>query len=381
MSKFDILRQEIADLEKQINVLENEISGVNNIRKNIVSSISNRTGLIYNSVNGNYYYETNAKSWYQAEREASGYLSSLVTINESEGYADELRFLHNNFEGVYWTGLTDKVTEGVFEWISGSDDQLFQQLWFPGEPNNHHGNEDYAVAHLSRVRSAYWNDTEYYGGKHGGGKFSIYEIADSTKIREAKQYFGENNVFINQSNGHAYVRSRQSLYWHDARTEAKKFGGDLVVINDLKEYFWLLRSEFYGTYWLGLTDEASEGSWRWVDGSYLASNDFESWAPNEPNNNGEEDYATINLDPDWRYVLNDVSGVELIPGIVEVRVGILDDQLNRLQYELNERVTTLSGIESVYNAQVNYIHGDSGDNFLEGTRRHDYILGYSGWTL
>ena len=40
------------------------------------------------------------------------------------------------------------------------------------------------------------------------------------------------------------------------------------------------------TWWMGATDMHHEGGWVWMSG---APWNFESWAPNEPNQNGNED--------------------------------------------------------------------------------------------
>ena len=49
-------------------------------------------------------------------------------------------------------------------------------------------------------------------------------------------------------------------------------------------------------YWLGLTDKAQEGTWRWESGSRL-SNDWQKWKGGEPNNaKGNEDCAAVAYD-------------------------------------------------------------------------------------
>ena len=42
--------------------------------------------------------------------------------------------------------------------------------------------------------------------------------------------------------------------------------------------------------WIGLMDTVIEGTWKWMDGTSLGTND---WSPGEPNNSGEEDCALI----------------------------------------------------------------------------------------
>ena len=44
------------------------------------------------------------------------------------------------------------------------------------------------------------------------------------------------------------------------------------------------------TYWIGLNDAASEGTFAWVSGEPVT---YTNWAPGEPNNAGGEDYVHV----------------------------------------------------------------------------------------
>ena len=70
-------------------------------------------------------------------------------------------------------------------------------------------------------------------------------------------------------------------------------GGNLVTINDAAENAWV-----YATFgglnrplWIGLTDQASEGTFVWISGEPFT---YSNWSAGEPNNNsGNENYAYI----------------------------------------------------------------------------------------
>ncbi|VDI22639.1 Hypothetical predicted protein [Mytilus galloprovincialis] len=78
------------------------------------------------------------------------------------------------------------------------------------------------------------------------------------------------------------------LSWDDARKSCRSLGGDLVTVKDSgKEKFILdsLRLEHWNAanVWIGLTDRAKEGDWRWIDGSHVAYGHFAKGQGNNHN--------------------------------------------------------------------------------------------------
>ncbi|CAL8253682.1 unnamed protein product [Arctogadus glacialis] len=68
-----------------------------------------------------------------------------------------------------------------------------------------------------------------------------------------------------------YKTSDTYQSWNKSREFCVSHGADLVVVDSKEEMDFI--SELYGYYWLGATDEASEGTWRWVDGTVLLLDD------------------------------------------------------------------------------------------------------------
>uniref|UniRef100_A0A3B3C874 C-type lectin domain family 17, member A-like n=1 Tax=Oryzias melastigma TaxID=30732 RepID=A0A3B3C874_ORYME len=92
-----------------------------------------------------------------------------------------------------------------------------------------------------------------------------------------------------------YFFSRDSKSWDEARNFCRAREADLVVINSKNEKTFV--SAFRDTpVWIGLTDGAVEGTWKWVDGSSLT---LPFWGEDQPDNGGgissygEEDCAEI----------------------------------------------------------------------------------------
>ncbi|KAG7278987.1 hypothetical protein CRUP_007534 [Coryphaenoides rupestris] len=105
-------------------------------------------------------------------------------------------------------------------------------------------------------------------------------IGNSTGCPSSWEFYGSSCYFF----------SRERKIWTDSRQDCLNRGADLVIINSKEE------QEFAGSHncrsWIGLSDKDSESNWKWVDGSRLNTPRF--WAPDEPNNAGNEDCAELN---------------------------------------------------------------------------------------
>ena len=132
-------------------------------------------------------------------------------------------------------------------------------------------------------------------------------------------------------NGHFYEFVATSTNWTDANASANAatylgFQGYLATVTSAAENRFILDHVNTGNAWLGGTDEAVDGEWRWVGGPeagqlfWLGEGNgsvqnglFAAWNSGEPNNffgNGE-DYLDLN-NGSW----NDVTNVSA-PSIVE----------------------------------------------------------------
>lgn len=104
---------------------------------------------------------------------------------------------------------------------------------------------------------------------------------------------------VNPSNNHSYKRIRCES-WDDAQAKAAAEGAHLVAINDAAEQEWLRRVFGTAPYWIGLTDAAKEGEWKWTSGEPVT---YTHWATHKLTtaNSGDEDYVFMGLSPDARW--------------------------------------------------------------------------------
>ncbi|MGH0153470.1 UNVERIFIED_CONTAM: hypothetical protein FKN15_027299, partial [Acipenser sinensis] len=72
-----------------------------------------------------------------------------------------------------------------------------------------------------------------------------------------------------QFNGKCYYFSTDTMNWNSSRTSCVSMGADLVIIESEEEQKFLSEKAKWDSYWIGLTDDVTEGAWLWVDGTPL----------------------------------------------------------------------------------------------------------------
>jgi hypothetical protein len=103
--------------------------------------------------------------------------------------------------------------------------------------------------------------------------------------------------FTYPPNGHQYYLLDVAP-WTESEHQAQVLGGHLVGIGSSAENAWVWNTfqsighgnEDQGNLWLGFNDAAVEGHWVWSDGEGVV---YTNWAPFEPNNQNNEDYAQM----------------------------------------------------------------------------------------
>ncbi|MFM6440976.1 MAG: lectin-like protein, partial [Dolichospermum sp.] len=155
-------------------------------------------------------------------------------------------------------------------------------------------------------------------------------------------------------NGKFYLLSNAGT-WTQAQAQAVTLGGNLVTVNDAAENQFLVNT-FGSTerLWIGLTDEVTEGTFKWANGEAVT---YTNWSPGQPDNfGGVQDYAYINFQNPGKW--DDAGITDNFRGIIEIAnpsndtiIGSIgDDTINgglgsdTVNYSsLTEAITLLAG--------------------------------------
>ncbi|XP_043935586.1 CD209 antigen-like protein E [Protopterus annectens] len=100
-----------------------------------------------------------------------------------------------------------------------------------------------------------------------------------------------------------YYFTTSSENWFNAQTHCASLSSDLVVIKGAEEQEFINKRKIHDQlYWIGLTDNEVESTWKWVDGSLCSSSSDGTvyWYKSQPNGQPlDEDCAVIYLDGSW----------------------------------------------------------------------------------
>lgn len=105
-----------------------------------------------------------------------------------------------------------------------------------------------------------------------------------------------------QYGGHAYQFCGEATSWPQAQTNCRSKGYDLATFNDEAENNWIVDrayERFAGKWWMGYTDQVTEGKFVWSSG---LNPGYSNWHADEPNDaGGNEDCTQIGRFGDYTW--------------------------------------------------------------------------------
>ena len=72
-----------------------------------------------------------------------------------------------------------------------------------------------------------------------------------------------------------------------------------------------------GRIWIGLSDEETEGTWRWLNGNFASVDNTTLWIPGQPDELTSQNCAMLDSFNDGTYLVRDLEWPSLHPALCE----------------------------------------------------------------
>lgn len=164
-------------------------------------------------------------------------------------------------------------------------------------------------------------------------------------------------------NGHYFELYDYPTSWYDAKNFCESLGGHLVTITSAQENEAVLQLAKKGTksrYYIGGTDEKTEGTFEWITGEPFTYRNFAGGEPNATAQAASEDYLFMNQSNGrWGDIINyqanpNVTGFICeydVPKLNANAVTVIDGKV----YELYERNYTITAADKFAEEQGGYL--------------------------
>lgn len=230
-------------------------------------------------------------TWSEAKAYCENEGGHLATVTSSDEQDFITGFIKSASKQNLWIGLSDEAEEGKWKWVTG--EKFDFSNWSKGEPNNWSNAENY-VGLVSRDTSfnynvdlGQWNDFTDTGSNEPQDSFGFiceWESTTSLAQNSPTPAYAANQDTSAAFNGHTYQVFEVPMTWSEAKSYCENVGGYLATITSSGEQNFisgLIKSASHQNLWIGLSDDAKEGEWKWVTGEKF---NFSNWCVGEPNN-------------------------------------------------------------------------------------------------
>lgn len=114
-------------------------------------------------------------------------------------------------------------------------------------------------------------------------------------------------------NGKWYKVYTENVTWKRAKEKCESLKGTLATVPDAATWEFV-KTLTPASVWLGASDEATEGVWKWVDGSPVT---FTAWVAKQPDNARKAEHFLSTHKGGWNDIKNDGSaGATQVVGFI-----------------------------------------------------------------
>ena len=170
-----------------------------------------------------------------------------------------------------WIGGTDAASEDTWKWDS-TGTPLWYTNWYSGQPDDAGGNED--CMEFNYRSSGKWNDATC-----------------TIKLKYVCQFPTPPQP------PPVYTLMHGALSWGNAYTTCVRAGLRLASVHSAAENALLVTAAAGNEVWIGGTDAASEGTWKWSPSGAPLS--YTNWIGGEPNDWGGQDCLQVYSSGKW----------------------------------------------------------------------------------
>ncbi|XP_018016798.1 C-type lectin domain family 4 member E-like, partial [Hyalella azteca] len=228
----------------------------------------------------------------------------LPVLHDVAAFTDVATFVNDgysaNTNNGYWLGATNSTATHVWQWSDGSAVQIGPPFWAYNAPSK-------------GVFEPNGGRTEGCAGLYSSEDWAFHDLPCNNVWKPLCSSNPVNGlcahpfILVGTQCVHVILTEHN---WSDARTQCGLVGGDLIILDDYykfrKLFFYLqqfIKDWNLRILWIGGSDLAVQGQWRWIDGSKMAMG-LPYWGTSavghlEPDNPGVEN--CLELSSVWRY--------------------------------------------------------------------------------
>uniref|UniRef100_A0A8C5FPV4 C-type lectin domain-containing protein n=1 Tax=Gadus morhua TaxID=8049 RepID=A0A8C5FPV4_GADMO len=247
------------------------------------------------------------QSWNKSREFCVSHGADLVVVDSKEEM-DFISKLYSTLGWYSWLGATEAAGEGMWRWVDGTALSLDNPSWSRGGPDG--GEAKNCLVRFREQDQYKWADwslmvllgllsvvmlARLIGLAVQHKKTASMErdieqllltLKNLTEQRDALLCKQECPGGWKKFGCKCYKTSYTYQSWNKSRGFCVSHGADLVVV-DSKEEMDFISRWYNGYFWLGATDAAGEGTWRWVDGTVLSLDD-PFWSGGGPQGGGDK---------------------------------------------------------------------------------------------